>query len=297
MALLLTAMYSCRKQDVNTTNVAPNTPPDPAQLDQYIQQTILQKGEFLWAWASDEQVWTALSNSDYVLSVGYKPSNEKNIEQRLNQIDLQSSAWRDARKEVLELVLNSERLSNPTLREEELFAFQENGVLPFMELYVRNPATIALLRASSVVRYAEPIGYEPFMTTQSADRSSGGSGCDNNNGNTGLVVNVDYTNITPGCKQSWNHSFHKINQAWANSTGAGVTVMWVDTGASDDQENLGDDFAQGFSGGRNINKLVTLTGPGETPHDQCGHGTAMIGAGAAPRGTDGASAGVAYGCN
>ena len=38
------------------------------------------------------------------------------------------------------------------------------------------------------------------------------------------------------------------------------------------------------------------TGPVETPDDGCGHGTAMAGACAAPRGTDGNACGVAYNC-
>jgi subtilisin family serine protease len=39
------------------------------------------------------------------------------------------------------------------------------------------------------------------------------------------------------------------------------------------------------------------TGPIETPDDACGHGTSMAGIAAAPRGTDGASVGVAYNAN
>src|SRR5699024_4537906 len=35
----------------------------------------------------------------------------------------------------------------------------------------------------------------------------------------------------------------------------------------------------------------------ETPNDGCGHGTSMAGAAAAPRGTDGASVGIAYNAN
>ena len=167
-----------------------------------------------------------------------------------------------------------------------------------------NPATIALLRQSPLVRYAEPMGYEP-RSLGAADRS--GSGCDSNNPDGSLVSGVDYTNISPACKQSWNHSFHKITEAWNNSTGAGIKVVIIDTGCSDDQDNLGDNFNQGNSSGRTVEKYVTLpqetnfwgdpVGPPETPHDQCGHGTSMQGACLAPRGTDGASVGVGYNAN
>ena len=72
--------------------------------------------------------------------------------------------------------------------------------------------------------------------------------------------------------------------------------MVIDTGVSPDQDNLGNGFNQGKSTGRTIEKMSTL--PDETsPFDQCGHGTTMSGAIAAPRGIDGNSCGVAYNCN
>ncbi len=71
--------------------------------------------------------------------------------------------------------------------------------------------------------------------------------------------------------------------------------MIIDTGVSPDQDNLGSNFNQGLSSGRTIQKMVTL--PGGTIDDVCGHGTAMAGECAAPRGTVGSSCGVAYNCN
>ncbi|MEO6760735.1 MAG: S8/S53 family peptidase, partial [Saprospiraceae bacterium] len=211
----------------------------------------------------------------------------------------------NARQSVLDLILNSERSLSPALTQERLFAFAENGVLPVFDVYIHNPATITALRQSGLVRYAEPIGYEPFKTSQNADRS--GSGCGNNVPQTGLVAGSDYSNIPPGCKQSWNHPYHKITEAWNNSTGSGITVTIIDTGCSDEQENLGEDFNQGWSSGRYIGKYVTLPqetnfwgqpiGSPETPNDGCGHGTSMQGACAAPRSIDGNSVGIAYNAN
>ncbi len=69
--------------------------------------------------------------------------------------------------------------------------------------------------------------------------------------------------------------------------------MVIDSGVSDDQDNLGSDFNQGLSENRNLKKIVTL--PNSTSvNDNCGHGTAMAGEVAAPRGIDGNSCGVAY---
>jgi subtilisin family serine protease len=171
---------------------------------------------------------------------------------------------------------------------------------------VKQLATVQRLRRSPLVRYAEPMGYEPYHATASRSSSSGsGSGCGNNTANTGLVNGSDYEVLSNGSKSSWNQldSYHGIRSAWTQSTGAGVKMMIIDTGSSDAQENLGTAFNQGLSQGRSIERLVTLPrntflgipiGSVETPNDDCGHGTSMAGAAAAPRGTDGASVGIAY---
>lgn len=301
---LLSVVHSCRKQETPGPQEVAGKP-DPTALDQLIREKLETKGQFLWAWATDEQIWTALSNADFVLSVGYQPNGEKDVADRLHLLNIQESIWTSARQSVLDLMLASERALDPNLTETRLFAFPENGVLPVMDVYIKNPATITLLRQSGLVRYAEPIGYEPFKDDQVTDRS--GSGCDNNVPATGLIAGTDYFNIAPGCKQSWNHPFHKVTEAWGNSTGTGVTVTIVDTGCSDEQENLGDDFNQGWSTERTIEKYVTLpqatniwgqpTGLPETPNDLCGHGTSMQGACAGPRGIDGNAVGIAYNAN
>lgn len=80
----------------------------------------------------------------------------------------------------------------------------------------------------------------------------------------------------------------------------------IDTGVSPDQENIGYQFNQGYSTGRTIERMVTLPqetyygipiGPVETYADGCGHGTAMSGVCAAPRGIDGNTVGIAYNSN
>ncbi len=298
---LLLTFFACQKSDVPTTITrAKPTAPDPSALDLFIQNKAIETGEFRWEWASDDQVWTALSNADFVLSVGYRPAGVNNTDEIIHSIDLSSEAWSSAREQVMQLILEEERKITPTLTEADITAYTVND-LPVIDVWVTNPATIAKLRNSPLVRYAEPIGYEPFMK-ENKERSS--SGCGSNNAEPGLVLNVDYFNIAPACKQSWNHSFHNITQAWNNSTGSGCTVVIVDTGASDDQDNLGEGFNQGLSTGRSVTRLVTLpqetnfwgnpVGSPETSHDQCGHGTSMAGACAAPRGADGANSGIAY---
>ncbi|MBK8557778.1 MAG: S8/S53 family peptidase [Lewinellaceae bacterium] len=303
LLFVLLTINSCQKQETGAVLQRPSAP-DPTQLDAFIKENLLQEGEFIWAWASEDMVWTALANSDNLLSVGYKPAGTQDVEAHLHEININNPEWKIAREAIWQLILESERKITPGVQKSDLL-YYEDDVLPVIDVRILNPETITLLRQSANLRYAEPLGYEPFMTNRAADRS--GSGCDSNYPDPGLVAGVDYTNITPGCKASWNYSYHNIQQAWDNSTGSSVGLVIVDTGCSDWQDNLGDEFNQGDSQGRSITKLVTLpqatnwwgnpVGSPETPHDQCGHGTGMQGAAAAPRGWDGASAGIAYNCN
>lgn len=292
-AALLLAVNSCRKQET-AVPVEQIVAPDPGSLDDFIHIKLEEKGEFLWSWASDAQIWTALSNSDFVLSVGYQPAGFTNMDEKIHLLDLQSSEWKAVRKAVMQIALDSERALNPALRESDLLAFEENPYLPVFNIYVKNPATVTALRNSPMLRYAEPIGYEPYMTV-AKERSD--SGCGSNAPQTGLVAGSDYTVIAPNTKQSWNYSYHNIAQAWGNgNTGAGATVMIIDSGCSSSQDNLGTAFNQGSSSGRTITKYYTL--PGATSvNDPCGHGTSMLGACGAPRGTDGNAVGVAYNAN
>jgi subtilisin family serine protease len=288
--VLFVSVNSCRKNETPPVDLL--TKPDPAELDRFMQNQLETKGEFVWSWASEEMIWTALSNSDYVLSVGYQPLGTQNVLENIHKINTQDADWQKARRDVMQQILSSEQKINPAITEEKLLAFPENP-LPYFMVYVKNPETITLLRNNPTVRYAEPVGYEPYMT-KVAERSS--SGCGSNNAQTNLVPNVDYINIAPACKQPWNHSFHSISGAWNNSTGSGATVCVIDSGCSDEQDNLGEAFNQGQSSGREIDKRITFPGA-SSPDDACGHGTSMLGACGAPRGTDGAAVGIAYNAN
>jgi subtilisin family serine protease len=273
------------------------------EINTFIKAELQRVQKFEWKTASDVIVWSALQQSDNIMSVGYKAAGASNVETNLHTIDINSADWKAAKDKVLAQILESERKLDKDLQLSDIIQWDET-VLPVTDVLVKNIETVKMLRSNNLVRYAEPMGYEPNTGMEVQARSS--SGCGSNTAEAGLVANVDYTTITPNAKQSWNHSYHKITQAWAKSTGAGTKIFIIDTGCEYDQENLGSAFNQGSSSGRSVEKIVTLprstflgipTGPVETPDDGCGHGTSMAGAAAAPRGTDGASVGVAYNCN
>jgi subtilisin family serine protease len=267
-------------------------------------------GRFDWSTASDEMVWSALQQGDNVLSVGYKPANvDKDISGVIHTIDISKGAWADARNRVLQLILEEERMLSPSLTIAGLEAYDES-TLPVIDVMVNSIGTIRKLRQSNLVRYAEPIGYEPrntglFSSGQIVQTSS--SGCGSNNAEAGLTEPADYVTIAPGAKQSWNYGYHGIANAWTKTSGAGKKLMIIDTGLSPDQVLFSSLFNSGSSSGRTIERKVTLRKPGflgigygsveTSTADGCGHGTSMAGAAASPRNASGGTVGVAYNAN
>jgi subtilisin family serine protease len=305
-ACIIVLLNACKKVTTDSSSDEIKNPDviPSAKINAFIKEQIEANNKFEWNTASDEMIWSALQQSDNILSVGYKPAGETNVEERLSDINIASAKWVQAKNEIIRIILSSEGKTRKDITAATIEEWEER-VLPVIDVRVENFETVKLLRASNLVRYAEPMGYEPqHINANSGTQSS--SGCGSNVADAVLTAGVDYTTITPNTKQSWNYPYHNIPQAWTKSTGAGVKVFIIDSGCEFDQENLGSTFNQGSSSGRTVEKIVTLprstflgipTGPVETADDGCGHGTAMAGACAAPRGTDGAACGVAYNCN
>ncbi|TKK68300.1 serine protease [Ilyomonas limi] len=306
-SLLLLLLFSACNKSIQDNTIINNTNQQhpllsAKDINSFIESEMQQKGSFDWKDASPQMVWSALQLKDKIMCVGYKPANFTDIENKITSIHLNDLQWKAAKEAVLDIIYKEEVKYNPSLRREDLEVWKENK-LPVIDVKIESQRTIELLRQCPLVRYAEPMAYDPLAEEEAAAIQkeysligSDGSGCGDYAGDADLVAKRDYTGIAPGTKMSWNFKYHNINKAWTKSTGAGVKVMVIDTGVSPDQDDLGSHFNQGRSTGRTIEKMVTL--PGETsPDDLCGHGTTMSGAVAAPRGTDSNSVGVAYNCN
>ena len=303
---------SCQKSNLFDVDLQSNTILTTTELDAFIKQQIFIHHQFEWKMATDQMIWSALQHTDHILSVGYTKDGVVNIDHLLPSINIAEKEWKQTKDLVISMVLTSEKKLDESVTIKNIIPWDEQ-VLPVIDILVKNPETIKLLRSSKYVRYAEPLGYEPQEAqlefqkdNHPKNATASSSGCGSNTATLGLVQNVDYSLITPSSKQSWNYLYHNIPKAWSKTTGAGVKVFFIDTGCEFDQENLGSAFNQGNSTGRTIEKMVTLpqsaflgiaTGPIETADDGCGHGTAMAGTCGAPRGTDGNACGVAYNCN
>ena len=104
---------------------------------------------------------------------------------------------------------------------------------------------------------------------------------------------------TPGDVVPYTFARQKVDEAWAYTTGVGITVGVVDTGVSVYQPQLTTQFTAGQSGGRTITyDYSDANGQNGPPpyHDTCGHGSKILGLVAAPR--DGQNiVGAAYGAS
>lgn len=301
LALLVIASQSCQ------TSLSPDValPATILQttdaIDAVIYGAAKTNADFRWNQVSDQTIWSALHQSDAVLSVGYKPAGiSADLRESIHTLDVQAADWQQARQQLLDLIFAEEQKLNPDLKRADLEAFSEE-TLPVIDVRVRSLETIKKLRRSNLVRYAEPMAYQPGQASSNSTRAraASSSGCGSNIADIPLYEGQDYTTLAPGTKSAWNHPFHSVRDAWAKSTGAGIKLMLIDTGVSDQQDNLGNAVNQGSSSGRTIEKLVTLGknwpwSSAETPNDGCGHGTSMAGAMIGPHGTDGAASGIAY---
>ena len=298
-------LYSCKSDEPPFTSKSDPELKQASEIDGLIRKSLEKNESFDWRRADDVVIWSAGQHTDQIYAVGYQPKSEQGVESRLHEIDINSAAWQETKKQVLQIIWEEERITQPGLKIENIEVWEEK-VLPVVDVTIKRFSTIQRLRASGLVRYVDPMGYDAGVTNKNAQRVTSSSGCGSNVAASGLVSGTPYSITTPNKLVSWNYQYNRIPQAWAKSTGRGIKVFIIDTGTSPDQDNLGTAFNQGSSSGRSLEKIVTLpretflgipTGPVETPSDLCGHGTSMAGACAAPLGSDGAMTGVAYNCN
>lgn len=266
-------------------------PLTPQQVNAKIDQALETNGSFDWKDASNNLLWSAVHHGNDVVSIGFGTSKN----------DFERSKSPDNAKiqnELLQLIMAYE---NSTLDKTLITA---DAYLNTMDVVISRQETIIALRKNNMVRYVEPGDYKYFQVNAHLERSndsSGGSGC----GFEASTLNTaDYTTITPNAKAPWTFFQHNIPSAWAYSTGQGITIGVVDTGVSPNQTLLGSSFNDGLSSGRSIQKFgvyVNSIWPWATgtdgPNDQCGHGTSMASAAAAPRNDNGLPVGVAYNAN
>ena len=75
--MLLAAFAACQKQDeIASSNLQNQEPISTKQIDEFVYATIKQTNKpFEWQVTSDEMLWSALTQSEKILSVGFQAPN------------------------------------------------------------------------------------------------------------------------------------------------------------------------------------------------------------------------------
>jgi len=259
-------------------------------------QKSLDRGEvFNWKNVDDRTLWSAIVQSDSLVSIGYAPENLGDIDAIIHEVNVKSGQWKAVYDALTRYILENVKKTtqDPLLELKEILAYGEKP-LPYFSVYLNDYETIATLRRMNVIRYVEPMGYG----TELAQRDFG---CGSNNGSN--PPSADFSTVSPNAKVSWNYDYMNIEQAWNYSQGDNITIGVIDTGVSPSQNKLNSQFSSDESTGRYRSKYGTYEECwwwwcwNDGPDDDCGHGTSMCGAAAGPRTDNGSACGVAYKSN
>lgn len=267
-------------------------PYERRQIDRYAKEQLIAHDEFRWEWADDKTLWSAVINSDSIVSIGYQPEGFQNLKQQIHRINFRQGEWLATRKAIIDFVMQEEGMDDL----KQLIVFEQTA-LPYLNLRISRYETLAKLRRIAQVRYVEPMGYGlEEQQSQTREIACNGNGSSN-------VPEDDYVMISPGSKMPWNYPYMNIDQAWNHSQGDDIGVGVIDTGLSPDQKRLNSQFATGESTGRWVDKTGFFVSGWwwnaaiDGPDDDCGHGTGMAGLISAPRTDKGTTVGVAYKSN
>ncbi|WP_027388466.1 S8 family peptidase [Chryseobacterium gregarium] len=289
LLMLFSVFMACNRDDLqsNAANieVVQKDPLTAGEINDKINETIKTKGRFSWNASSDHFVWSAIFQGNKVASIGFGSSFDRSL----------SPDNSTAEQEILDLIKKYEGKADRVL----LFS---DPYLNQIDVAIEKQETVIALRKMKNIRYLEPADYRYFENERkfggTAKSGSSSSGC----GLESTALNAaDYTTVTPNAKAPWSFSKHNITNAWSYSTGTGITIGIIDSGVSPEQPLLGSSLNNGLSSGRTITKngvYVDSVWPWSSGYDgandQCGHGTSMASAAAAPRNNLGQPVGVAY---
>ena len=106
-------------------------------------------------------LWSASVRSDSIMSLGYQPAGEQDVQSRIHEIDPNSEAWAAARDKLVRFVVEETNKAYPELNAtaESLFLNLDRQYLPTLDVRIFDQRIIEALLKMPEVRYQEPVGY------------------------------------------------------------------------------------------------------------------------------------------
>lgn len=240
-------LLACAEHDVATAPIA------PAQLS-IASAVSADTGIRDWNALSDSALWRYIATSDSSATVGLRtPGAAHGFAKGRVLIDRQS--WETAKASL-------RRFPGATV-------IAEDSLIPWVRLRIKSAAVLSTVRALPFIEYVEPtyiVQRVPFWASW---------GCDYQ------AYTGSYTYTSSGDILPYIYRDMLIDRAWAYSTGSGVTIGLTDTGADEQQYELGTGFSSGESQPRVIRRFQT-EGSSSQVNPPCSHGTRMAGVLAAP---------------
>lgn len=239
-----------------------------SEVNDFIDSQLNRNEDVNWQEASANILFSAVSHAEGLITVGYGEKNTFAID----------SGFQKAKTNLLQHVLKVSPINYDSI------IVHDYGVIHALDVKISSFDQIERLLASEYVRYLDPVGYNSFFKPDSF-------GCDKND----LEINKDdYRVLSPSSWVPWNFDVHNISSAWKQSTGEDIGIGMIDTGISEFQDLLGENFNSGDSSGRRVEMHGTFD---KHKSDQCGHGTMMASVMCSPRNDREMPMGVAYGSN
>lgn len=269
------------------------------QLDAFIKSKIEKTNTtFDWKDASVDQLWISLMAHDSVVAIGYKPVGINNVKPYLDLNELDGKLWEEQRNKLIDHIeRRTSEIHDNRYSSSYLFPYGKDDILPHFIVRITDVIILDELRQMEAVRYIDPMTYKFDDEILKSN-----SGCGSN---MYPIDPNDYQNIPSNPSginsvQSWHHDSLNVNCVWDTypKQGDGIGIAVFDSGISAVNSVFSTSgFSNGMSSGRSIIKKSFFPTVNSSTDDLCGHGTAMAGLAAAPRGTATNPAGVAYRSN
>ena len=269
-------------------------PISSSKLSSIIKSSVKkQKSVYRWNQADEHTLWSAGIQTDSLYSIGFQPSEAPINFVKISQFDLTDETWQQSKYKLINTIREHFQSKHGSrYQEADIFPYGIQNRLPYVNAKIFDAELLSKIRALPTTSFID------VMTTAPIEKTYKSAGC----GDVSASLNTaDYSATSPGAIRSWHHSFNNLDCAWDDGyAGQGIWIAIMDTGVSPDQEKMNAEFAEGESSGRMVKKYNTYQSPVVQTtdwEDDCGHGTAMSGLAAAPKGFEGTAAGIAFRAN